>query len=85
MKPVPVADHPEIERVLDHITMQACRAADYWRLLRHLETAVDRYLTEFNQTPAFWHLTFSALREAFLSSLCRLYDQQRRAQPWKIP
>ena len=79
MKPIPVSDDAELERLLDHVAGQANRASDYFYMLTRLEAATEEYSMEMAQTQAFWGFVFSALRDALLSSLCRLYDQHPRA------
>jgi hypothetical protein len=75
MKAIRVSSEAEFERLLDHISIEAFRATDYWRLLRGLDAAIDVYGREFSQTRAFWGFTFNALHEVVLSYLGRLYDK----------
>src|ERR1700693_1885409 len=79
MRPIPVSNDMELERIFRHIAGQANRASDYWYMLEQLEHGTEEYAMEMAQTQAFWGFVFSALRDAVLSSLCRLYDQDPRA------
>lgn len=79
MKAIPVTCGMEIDRLLNHIARQAHRGTDYWYLVKRLKTAAGEYRMEMSQAPVFWGFTFNALREAVLSYLCRLYDQDPKA------
>ena len=54
-------------------------ASIHWRLYKDLYASVPEFVTELNQSPAFWSLTFNAHREVALFRLGRLYDPQTGA------
>jgi hypothetical protein len=58
MRAIPVTSEQEFERLLEDLSVEAARAVDPWRLLKGLDAALDDYVTEINQTPAFWQSRF---------------------------
>jgi hypothetical protein len=75
MKALSIGSEEEFIRLLEDISAEASHAVDPWELLKNLDAAGDQYALEIHQTPAFWHVTFTALHEAVLSYLGRLYDK----------
>lgn len=69
----------EFERLLDRVSYDAYRAADYWRLLQGLDASVEEYGREFAQNQTFWGFAINAMHEAVLSYLGRLYDKTQTA------
>ncbi|MGA2878299.1 MAG: hypothetical protein ABSG13_05065 [Bryobacteraceae bacterium] len=75
MKAIPVSSETEFERLLEHISIEAHRASDFWRLLKELDAAIDDHLVELNHSPVFWAFTFRALGDEALFHINRLYDK----------
>ncbi len=68
----------ELNSLLDKLANDIVSARYYSRLLAKLEESISEYLPEFNQARTFWHLTLSALSEARILRLCRVYDGNRK-------
>ena len=66
----------ELNRLLDRLAHDVVDANIYHRLLMDLNSSVQDYLTEFAQSNTFWSLTRDALKEAYLTRLCRIFDQR---------
>jgi hypothetical protein len=79
MKAIQVHSEEEFERLLDRVSNDAYRAADYWRLLQGLDACVEEYGREFTQNATFWGFALNAMHEAVLSYLGRLYDKSGTA------
>jgi hypothetical protein len=79
MKAIQVKSEEEFERLLEDRSIEASNAAYQWHLLKGLYAAINEHVRELNRTPAFWDVTFGALREGVLTSLGRLYDKTSAA------
>lgn len=49
-------------------------AAIHLKLLRDLDRSVKKYFRAFNQSTAFWNLTFKAHNHTAMITLCRVWD-----------
>jgi hypothetical protein len=64
----------EFERLLAGLAREVVDAAIHWRLYSDLTKAVEIFSIEYNQSPAFWTLTFQAHLDATIFRLIRIYD-----------
>jgi hypothetical protein len=78
-QPLEVSGDADLKKLFQRLIDDIIDAGAFLRLHRHFETAFKEYKTEINQTPAFWHFTEKAVREASLVRLARIYDQDNRA------
>ena len=65
----------ELNKLLDRLVHDAVDANIYHQLLMDLNSCVPEYTREFAQANTFWSLTREALKEAYLTRLCRIFDQ----------
>jgi len=79
MARIPVESEAAFNTLLTSLTEDIVTASIHWRLCKDLWASVPEFVTELNQSPAFWSLTFNAHREVALFRLGRLYDQQTGA------
>lgn len=66
----------ELNRLLEALALEIVDAISYHRLFCDLADSISTHRREFNQSNTFWDLTLDALREARLTRLCRVYDQE---------
>ena len=78
-KPIPVKNSAELAGLMETLVEDIRTSNEYYQLYRKLNAALKEYDTEFHQSPAFWSLTFQALKEAAVLRLCRVYDQEDSA------
>lgn len=78
-KAVRISGSQEFAQLLKALVDDIRSSHDYSRLLQKLWPTTKEYEIEFAQTPAFWHLTMSALGDAAMLRLCRVYDQHNSA------
>lgn len=74
-----VVEREHFQLLTESIACDMQSLSFHWRLFQDLQTAVEEYETELNESRAFWQLTFEAHRDASLFRLCRLYDQHNSA------
>ncbi len=79
MKPIRIRNEEQFANLLDHLTLDAVRAADHWHLVGGIDGLIKRYEEELHQTPVFWNLTLTAHASVILTRLGRLYDQHPSA------
>ena len=66
----------ELNRLLDVLAQEIVDAQIYHRLFCDLIDSIDAYEREFQQSNTFWSLTIDSLKEARLTRLCRVFDQE---------
>ena len=66
----------ELTRLLDALAKEIVFAHIYYRLLCDLSNARSTHDREFYNFNTFWTLTLGALRTAYQTNLCRVYDQE---------
>ncbi|GAB4514355.1 MAG: hypothetical protein Tsb0026_19690 [Sulfuricaulis sp.] len=64
----------EFERLLAGLAQEVVDAAIHWRLYSDLTKAIEVFSIEYNQSPAFWTLTFQSHLDATIFRLIRIYD-----------
>jgi len=70
-----IRDSKEFGQLLKALADEMVSAWFHFRLYSDLKSDVNNYVTELNQSLAFWSLTFRAHIDTVLSRLCRIYDQ----------
>jgi len=66
----------ELNRLLDALAREIVDANIYHRLFCDLVDSIPAYQREFQQSNTFWSLTLDSLKEARLTRLCRVFDQE---------
>ena len=69
----------EINSLLDALANEIVDANIYHRLFCDLVDSIDSHQRELSQSNTFWSLTLDALRDARLTRLCRVYDQESKS------
>lgn len=64
----------EFQRLLASLAQELVDANIHWRLLSDLRKNIEVFSTEYNQSVAFWTLTFQAHLDATIFRLIRVYD-----------
>ena len=64
----------EFQRLLASLAQELVDANIHWRLLSDLKEKIKIFSTEYNQSVAFWSLTFQAHLDATIFRLIRIYD-----------
>ena len=72
---ITIQSREELNKLLDVLARDIVDANIYYRLWISLSEATKEYPAEFAQSPTFWCLTMQALKEAYLTRLCRVFDQ----------
>jgi hypothetical protein len=70
-----IRDSKEFGQLLEALADEIVIAFIHFRLYSDLKSDVNNYVTELNQSPAFWSFTFRAHIDTVLSRLCRVYEQ----------
>jgi AbiU2 len=73
-KPIRIKDSAEFDSLMKGLARDIVNANVHYRLHKSLNDAIPEYVTELNQSAAFWNLTISAQIDASLLRLCRAYD-----------
>ena len=73
-KPIRIKNSAEFDSLMKGLARDIVDANIHYRLYKNLNNAISEYVTELNQSPAFWNLTFSAQIDATLLRLSRAYD-----------
>ena len=69
----------ELNSLLDALANEIVDANIYHRLFCDLVDSIDSHQRELSQSNTFWSLTLDALRDARLTRLCRVYDQESKS------
>lgn len=69
----------ELTRLLDALSKEIVLAHIYYHLLCDLVKAKPTHEREFQNFNTFWNLTLGALRTAYQTHLCRIYDQESKS------
>ncbi len=64
----------EFQRLLASLARELVDANIHWRLLSDLKNNIEVFSAEYNQSVAFWTLTFQAHLDATIFRLIRIYD-----------
>ncbi len=72
---IKIGSSQEFGRLLNALADEMVSTCMHFRLYSDLKAAVNNYITELNQSPAFWFLTYRAHIDTVLLRLCRIYDQ----------
>ena len=66
----------ELNSLLDVLAREIVDAQIYHRLFCDLIDSISDHEREFQQSNTFWSLTIDSLKEARLTQLCRVFDQE---------
>ncbi|MEM7792620.1 MAG: hypothetical protein AAF546_14540 [Verrucomicrobiota bacterium] len=66
----------ELDQLLDALAREIVDAKVYHQLFSNLVDAIPDYEREFRESNTFWSLTLDSLKEARLTRLCRVFDQE---------
>ncbi|MEE9259668.1 MAG: hypothetical protein V3U40_00970 [Candidatus Scalindua sediminis] len=64
----------EFQRLLSSLAQEIVDANIHWRLLSDLKGNIELFSKEYNESAAFWTLTFQAHLDATIFHLIRIYD-----------
>jgi hypothetical protein len=78
-QPIRLKSEAEFGSLLAAVAGDMVTASIHWRLYNDLVASASEFLTELNQSRAFWTLTRDAHRDTALFRLARLYDADHRA------
>ena len=66
----------ELNSLLDSLAREIVDAQIYHRLFCDLIGSISEHQREFQQSNTFWSLTLDSLKDARLTRLCRVFDQE---------
>lgn len=69
----------QFQSLLDNLARELVDASIHWKLRQDLTAQIKSFTTEFNQSTAFWSLTFQAHLDAAIFRLIRIYDGHSKA------
>lgn len=69
----------ELSTLLDALAMEIVDANIYFRLFSDIIDDMPEYEHELMQSKTFWHLTMQALKDAWLTRICRVFDQESKS------
>ena len=72
---IKILDSAEFQSLLDALASELVEANIHFKLYADLTGAISEYQEEYNQSTAFWSLTFQAHLDAAVFRLCKIYDQ----------
>ena len=61
-------------KLLDSLADDLVQANIHFRLYEDLQKSIPEFVSIFNESNTFWHLTFRSHLDAALFRLCRVYD-----------
>ena len=73
---IKIQNGDELSRLLDALAREIVDAHVYHRLFCDLVDTIPEHEREFRQSNTFWSLTLDSLKEARLTRLCRVFDQE---------
>ena len=71
-----IREGDDLGKLLDALVRDVVDANIYYQLFIDITTAIPNFQREFGQANTFWGLTIDAIREAYLTRLCRIFDQR---------
>jgi len=77
-RPLQIVDDGDLKKLLKRLVDDIIEAGAFVRLHKYFDQAFREYVTEVNQTPAFWDFVEKAVIEACLMRLARIFDQDHR-------
>lgn len=72
--PIRIKSSAEFDYLIKGIAQDIVDASVHFRFHQDLNEAIPEFVSELNQSPAFWNLTVSAQLDATLLRLFRVYD-----------
>jgi hypothetical protein len=81
--PIPISISAEVDfgALLKRLSEDIVKAPAFLRIYRQLNERFEKYSDEVSQAEFFWSMVATAVREAGLSRLGRIYDQYQREAP----
>ncbi len=73
-KPMRIKNSAEFDSLMKGLARDIVDAHVHFHLYQNLNNAIPEYVTELNQSAAFWNLAIDAQVDATLLRLCRAYD-----------
>ena len=73
---VPIQSTDDLDKLFNALSAEVVDSYHYYRLFSNINSSIQEYSQEMNQSNTFWFFTLRALREASMFNLCRLYDQE---------
>ncbi len=74
-----ISSSEELEKLLDSLALDIVDANVYYQLFKALNESIPEFHKEFAQSNTFWYLTIKAIYEAYLTRLCRIFDQHSQS------
>lgn len=75
---IKIGDSDEFQNLLDALASELVDANIHFKLYADLTGAISEYQEEYNQSTAFWSLTFQSHLDAAVFRLCKIYDQHTK-------
>lgn len=75
---IKIDNSEEFQHLLESLASEVVDASIHFKLYSDLTGAISEYQTEYNQTNAFWSLTFQSHLDAAVFRLCKIYDQHAK-------
>ena len=70
-----ISSGEELEKLLDGLALDIVDANVYYQLFSGLNDAIMDFQREISQSNTFWYYAMQAFKEAYLTRLCRIFDQ----------
>jgi hypothetical protein len=75
---IKIIDSAEFQSLLEALASELVDANIHFKLYADLTEAISEYQEEYNQSTAFWSLTFQSHLDASVFRLCKIYDQHTK-------
>jgi hypothetical protein len=75
---IKIVDSAEFQSLLEALASELVDANIHFKLYADLTGAISEYQEEYNQSTAFWSLTFQSHLDAAVFRLCKTYDQHTK-------
>jgi hypothetical protein len=76
---IQIVDSAEFQNLLEALASELVEANIHFKLYADLTGVISEYQEEYNQSTAFWSLTFQAHLDVAVFRLCKIYDQHTKA------
>ena len=75
---IKISDSAEFQSLLEALASELVEANIRFKLYADLTESISEYQEEYNQSTAFWSLTFQSHLDAAVFRLCKIYDQHAK-------
>jgi hypothetical protein len=72
-----IKNFDDFKSLIEMLANETVDANIHYKLYKNLIDSIEVYEREYNQTRAFWSLTFQAHLDAAIFHLCKVYDQNK--------